>query len=933
MGKFTRKSADSGFTIIELLVTLFVAAIFLIAGYQIYTTVIRTDGQTKAQVIAQNTAQDYLERYRTSVPSPCVASTPLTNSPITVAGLVNVTISVTVSCPKSGAISTLSKIDVLLQYGNQSPQAQIAYSAWSYSQDACGAGYIIVPADSRFDTPTFCVMKYEAKNVNGQAVSQAAGTPWVNISQNDAVTVSAAACPTCHLISDAEWMAVAANVLGVGSNWSGGSVGSGYIYSGHNDNISNVALAATTDDSQGYYGETSPGANQKRTLTLSNGEIIWDLAGNVWEWTNNIIPGGQQPGLAGESSVAWKEWNNSALLWGSLPAISRPRAISSQAAGWSSTQGIGGLASNYGDTVDRGFLRGGGFNNGGMAGVLAMALNTSPSDGTTNGSVVGFRVAKSVDSQPEQLTQPASCPTGFIPVPGDARFGTIGFCVMKYEAKNVSGVATSQAAGTPWANITQAQAITQSQLACPGCHLISEAEWMTIAANVMSVASNWSGGAVGSGYIYSGHNDAAPANTLAADTNDANGYAGETNTGGNQRRTLTLNNGQVIWDLAGNIAEYTNDTIAGGLQPGLSGESASYAWKEWNNTSLLMNGLPTVDRPVTAIGSGNAQYWTTNKGIGALLSDYGETASHVYNAGGNFGDTVNAGVLSLRLDLSSSYAAVYFGFRAASDEFGPVSVPAQVLVVAGGGGGGRGGGGGAGGLIYTTSIIYPGESYAVTVGAGGAGSSTNIGSNGGNSVFNGLTAIGGGGGGGNGNTTAATPGNSGGSGGGGGLSVTGTDGAAGGSGTPGQGNAGGYGTAASCSPSGGGGGAGAAGGAGVAGSKAGDGGTGIAISITGTSIYYGGGGGGASWCLGQGAGGNGGGGAGAATSGTAGTANTGGGGGGGAGNPSGGGASGGSGVVIIRYPTGSMTATGGTITTSGGYTIHKFTSSGTFTVQ
>jgi hypothetical protein len=36
--------------------------------------------------------------------------------------------------------------------------------------------------------------------------------------------------------------------------------------------------------------------------------------------------------------------------------------------------------------------------------------------------------------------------------------------------------------------------------------------------------------------------------------------------------------------------------------------------------------------------------------------------------------------------------------------------------------------------------------------------------------------------------------------------------------------------------------------------------------------------------------------------------------------------------VIISYPTGSITATGGTITTSGGNTIHTFTSTGTFDV-
>ena len=64
--------------------------------------------------------------------------------------------------------------------------------------------------------------------------------------------------------------------------------------------------------------------------------------------------------------------------------------------------------------------------------------------------------------------------------------------------------------------------------------------------------------------------------------------------------------------------------------------------------------------------------------------------------------------------------------------------------------------------------------------------------------------------------------------------------------------------------------------------------------------------------------------------GTAGTANTGGGGGGAfnPGSPAGG--AGGSGIVIISY-LGSQRGTGGTVTSSGGYTIHTFTSSGTYT--
>ena len=44
-----------------------------------------------------------------------------------------------------------------------------------------------------------------------------------------------------------------------------------------------------------------------------------------------------------------------------------------------------------------------------------------------------------------------------------------------------------------------------------------------------------------------------------------------------------------------------------------------------------------------------------------------------------------------------------------------------------------------------------------------------------------------------------------------------------------------------------------------------------------------------------------------------------------------GGALGGTGIVIIRYLTGAITATGGTTSTGGGYTYHKFTANGNFT--
>jgi len=235
-------------------------------------------------------------------------------------------------------------------------------------------------------------MKYEAKNDgSGKAVSTAASLPWVSISQTSAITTASAACTGCHLISEAEWMTIAQNVLSVSSNWSTGTVGSGYIYSGHNDNAPANALVADTNDSNGYYGETNTGGNQRRTLTLANGQVIWDLAGNVLEWTDATMSGGQQPGFAGESTYSWKQWNNGALIWNGLGSASRPSSSLPSAAGWSSTQGIGQVLSNLGATDTRSFFRGGMWADGSDAGCVALNLNASPGSSIT---YVGFRVSR-----------------------------------------------------------------------------------------------------------------------------------------------------------------------------------------------------------------------------------------------------------------------------------------------------------------------------------------------------------------------------------------------------------------------------------------------------------------------------------------------------------------------------------------------------------
>ena len=269
------------------------------------------------------------------------------------------------------------------------------------------------------------------------------------------------------------------------------------------------------------------------------------------------------------------------------------------------------------------------------------------------------------------------------------------------------------------------------------------------------------------------------------------------------------------------------------------------------------------------------------------------------------------------------------------DPFASTSI--DYLIVGGGAGGGSDvstgntkafGGGGGGGFISGSDTLSRYTTWPVTVGSGGA-----VNTNGNSSTFLSLTAVGGGGG----NLTTGSNGACG----GGGSALSGSPSIqiayAGGTGSNGMlGASGSLDTNTKPSAGGGGGtltdgsiGTILVGGAGGSGTLWLDG-----------KYYSAGGGGGYMRGTGilEGAGGTGGnsiGGRGACLrsgtiSSTTGSANRGAGGGGGAGTATG--SAGGSGVTIIRYAGSGSKATGGTISFSGSYTYHTFTSDGSFSL-
>ena len=278
------------------------------------------------------------------------------------------------------------------------------------------------------------------------------------------------------------------------------------------------------------------------------------------------------------------------------------------------------------------------------------------------------------------------------------------------------------------------------------------------------------------------------------------------------------------------------------------------------------------------------------------------------------------------------------------------TIDVEYVIVAGGGGGGRGegngngdgaGGGGAGGVLTGTVKLVPSTNYTVTIGGGGsAGNSGALATNGSNSIFGDLIAIGGGAGGSDeGPGSGEGPGFNGGSG-GGASNRHGGSGYFGGTAVFGQGHSGGH-TKINASSNRGGAGGGGAGGDGwrrenyPAAGAGSTGGQPIFTDITGTEEYLAGGGGGGASGSGQfGYGGRSSGGNGANSSNApgAGTTNTG----GGSfivhdidtSGTNSDGAAGASGIIYLKFLTSLTVAESGltkTTSTVGSNTIYKIT--------
>jgi len=321
---------------------------------------------------------------------------------------------------------------------------------------------------------------------------------------------------------------------------------------------------------------------------------------------------------------------------------------------------------------------------GTLSGLIYMitSMNTTPTTGACTGHVsdggstgptlpAGYETAP-IASGAQTTTfdgykpvQPSSCPTTgglWVKVPGNSLYGTDnGFCVQQYPARNISGVATSQATGSRWtgSGINQVTAKGFAEAVATSSHLFSENEWMTMATNAAAQPQNWSGGAVGSGTL--------PVGAAAA------AYGGA---------SVVLSNGEKIY-----FDTSQNSGYAGN-------EFTCYTGPSANNCGLAAGSLPTPRNAYytdqfalfTSYGAlttntsgryyGDPRYATPslssyinssrNTGLGYMYSGYvsGDATMYAFIRGRWTGAN-SSGLFTLYTDAKQDYAHAAYGFRAA----------------------------------------------------------------------------------------------------------------------------------------------------------------------------------------------------------------------------------------------------------------------------
>jgi formylglycine-generating enzyme required for sulfatase activity len=153
--------------------------------------------------------------------------------------------------------------------------------------------FINVPATTLpngVTVPAFQVAQYLcSKGEGGLATIDPAMAPWVRINY----TESRQACEAIggKLITELQYLAIAQDIAQQDVNWSGGKVGEGSVFQGLHMGTVGQAQAG---------GFVSGEESERRWHQLSNGERVFDFAGNAYTWVFDDVQGDEHGLVARE---------------------------------------------------------------------------------------------------------------------------------------------------------------------------------------------------------------------------------------------------------------------------------------------------------------------------------------------------------------------------------------------------------------------------------------------------------------------------------------------------------------------------------------------------------------------------------------------------------------------------------------------------------
>jgi type II secretory pathway pseudopilin PulG len=279
--------------------------------------------------------------------------------------------------------------------------------------NASGTG-LNVPADGNgYNNGGYTVNSNNCTAANGRQVASLPSViPIVDVSHLQAVSYCSSI--GAHLLTNDEFMTIANNIANQPANWTGGAVGSGSLYIGNVYNSSEYA--ADPNDANGYSNGSGGtmatttalvAGDLRRTFYLSNGSVLWDMTGNLWQHVqrsvNNVGDAQNTMTLPGctNGTAAWEvcQYGTSTTPYVSTYSSDvTALMINPSNSSWNSSQEMGwvytyGSSTNLGDTI---FIRGafwGGYFDQGLFFLNLSWVATSTDTG------LGFRCAMAVPTQ------------------------------------------------------------------------------------------------------------------------------------------------------------------------------------------------------------------------------------------------------------------------------------------------------------------------------------------------------------------------------------------------------------------------------------------------------------------------------------------------------------------------------------------------------